>query len=511
MPGETGVTNQEYEWGNVRRYGVVGDGSGIDESTFMKNAIDSWNKVYVPVDIDVYAKELEIPSDKYIIIDGKITLYEDPANLVDGITIFKNSDQTNGNSNITICGNGELNAAPDNVTNWTGVEITQILYFVKCTNIKFSVKNILGSIYTEPNPSSSTKVAAIQFTDGENITVQNVFLRDWGREGINLNNSSNSIVSNIHAKGSDSSNSRSYSGVQVSGASASNNRISDIYVENAGASSVGVDSEFSVVNNIVSKNNRHQNGVNFGHSGKPANGTVTSNITVINAGTNGSSGKNYHGINVGNDTKDFSLSNVYIKTTYTHGINISNNGDNVRLNNIRIDGCGASGIRIYKANVWLDNTDISNCSGNGINIEHSTQNYMFNNLTISNSSGISFSIKKAANGTGSSDLWLNNCDFSSGNQGSDFYKYSSIFYNFLNVKLGDDDLFGGFSIASMVPGVLAQIYNSNVRERSRIIIEYSNAQAAAAEVYLKTRKDGFFEIGVGKSPASGAHVRYHIC
>ena len=530
MPGETGAINQEYEWGNVKRYGVVGDGSGADESTFMKNAINSWNKVYVPIDIDVYAKELEIPSDKYIVIDGKITLYENPANLVDGIAIFKNLDQTNANSNITICGNGQLNAAPGNVTDWTGVEITQVIRFVggldkskQCKNIKFSVRNVSGNIFTEPSDVSETKLGGIQFTNCANVTVDNVNIQDWGREGINLDNCYDSIVSNIHAIGNTNIPTKSWSAVQVDGEF---NKIENIYVENAGASSVGIDSKYSIVNNIHSTNNRHQHGVNFGHSGFPASGTVASNITVINAGTiGGPSGLNcvqpespedpparcYHGINIGNGTEDFSLSNVYIKNTFTHGINISSGASNIRISNIKIDQAGVHGIKVYRSEIWSNNINISNCNGNGVQIDHSGHNYMFNNSTVNDSGGIGFAIGLAKGFQGDAELKFTNCDFSVGNQGGAFGKDSTIKYSLLNTKLGNDDSFGGFSIASMNPGVLARIYNSNVRERSRIIIENSNAQAAAAEVYLRTRKDGFFEIGVGKSPAGGAHIRYHIC
>lgn len=53
LGSETGVTDVRYEYGNIKRYGAVGDGTA-DDTTAIQNAINSSLVVYVPTPSNYY-------------------------------------------------------------------------------------------------------------------------------------------------------------------------------------------------------------------------------------------------------------------------------------------------------------------------------------------------------------------------------------------------------------------------------------------------------------------------
>lgn len=78
LTGETGVTDYEYGWGNVKRYGATGDGT-TDDTTSFQNAIDSAAAIYA------HAASIYIPSGRYVIsttitVTGGVSIIGEAAN-----------------------------------------------------------------------------------------------------------------------------------------------------------------------------------------------------------------------------------------------------------------------------------------------------------------------------------------------------------------------------------------------------------------------------------------------
>jgi hypothetical protein len=222
--------------------------------------------------------------------------------------------------------------------------------------------------YDSRNPVVSGQ-GCVVFVDAirSHIVVRNLNL--WQREGLYIGGSSSKCsIRDVNALGDGK---HSWSAVAISGAGATDNAILDITAENCSASSVVLDSANSQIARIVSRNNRFQNGVNFGHAGKPATGSRGSDILVFNAGHAATSGTSHCGIQVGGGTTDVELSNITVNGAFNHCIQISDGATRIQLKGTnRLTGARhGCGVNTYRANqVRISGTTATGNNDYGVNI-----------------------------------------------------------------------------------------------------------------------------------------------
>lgn len=342
---------------NVESFGAD---RGKDSTAAIQKAIDSSPVVWIPPGNVYLIDTLRIPSNRRLIIDGVLRRIE---NARSDSYMIVNSNGMDGNSRIVIEGNGELDG---NASAQRG-DRQGLIRFVNPTNCSVTLQRAGNNRYDSRNPTTSGQ-GCIVFVNAtrSHISVRN--LKNWQREGLFIDGASvECSITNVTALGDGLD---SWSAVSISGAGATRNNISDITAENCGASSVVCDSTFSTVDTIMSRNNQFHNGVNFGHTGKPATGTHASNITVLNAAQAASSGSGHSGIQVGGGTTDLELSNITVNGAYNHCIQISDHASRIRLTGKnRLSGAKhGSGVNAYGADqVTISGTTATGNSDYGVN------------------------------------------------------------------------------------------------------------------------------------------------
>lgn len=316
---------------SIDDYGAV---DGQDSTTALQRAFDANNTVWVPPGKNYFINTVAMSSNQRLILDGKLTRI---ANAISDSYMITNASGAAGDSNIIIEGKGELDG---NAAGQTG-DRQGLIKFQKPTDCLVRIRKAGNNRYDNSN-LTTTGQGCIVFTDATRSHIEVRFLNLWQREGIYIDGASTKCsIRNVTAVG-DGLN--SWSAVSISGAGAAYNKIDNIDADNCGASSVGCDSTYSQVNKIISRNNQFQNGVNFGHTGKPATGTRATNITVLNAGQGATSGT-HCGIQVGGGTTDMDMANVTIVGSYTHCIQVSDGATRFQLGGKNrlsgaLHGCG---------------------------------------------------------------------------------------------------------------------------------------------------------------------------
>lgn len=342
---------------NVESFGAD---RGKDSTAAIQKAIDNLSVIWIPPGSVYFVDTLRIPSNRRLIIDGVLRRIE---NARSDSYMIVNSNGMDGNSKIIIEGNGELDG---NASAQRG-DRQGLIRFVSPINCSVTLQTAGNNRYDSRNPTTSGQ-GCIVFVNAmrSHISVRN--LKNWQREGLFIDGASvECSITNVTALG-DGLN--SWSAVSISGAGATRNNISRITAENCGASSVVCDSTFSTVDTIMSRNNQFHNGVNFGHTGKPATGTHASNITVLNAAQAASSGSGHSGIQVGGGTTDLELSNITVTGAYNHCIQISDHASRIKLTGKnRLSGARhGSGVNAYGADhVTISGTIATGNSDYGVN------------------------------------------------------------------------------------------------------------------------------------------------
>jgi hypothetical protein len=255
---------------SIENYGAL---PGQDSTTAIQQALNASPVVWVPPGKVYLVNTLEIPSNRRFIVDGVLRRI---ANAPSDTYMITNAG-SGGNSNIVIEGNGELDG---NAVAQTG-DRQGLIRLQKPVDCLVRLSKVGNNRYDSRNPVVSGQ-GCVVFVDAirSHIVVRNLNL--WQREGLYIGGSSSKCsIRDVNALGDGK---HSWSAVAISGAGATDNAILDITAENCSASSVVLDSANSQIARIVSRNNRFQNGVNFGHAGKPATGSRGSDILVFNAG-----------------------------------------------------------------------------------------------------------------------------------------------------------------------------------------------------------------------------------
>lgn len=316
-----------------------------------QKAVNSFRKVRWRRGNSYKVCDITVPSNRELIVDGTLMLAN---NSPDGAVIFRNADPVGGNRDITITGDGALDG---NKAGQSGSNTRHMLVrMTNCSDVDFSVKKVRGN-YFPLAISSQYSGATILINNSRNVRLHDSTGYDYGRECFVLSDCSNSSMRNLSAFGGDDS----WSGFQFSG---ENNVADNLYSENAGASGVSFDCKNSTISNVMVKNNRYFNGINFGHPHAPA-----VNVTGIRLVSNNSS---QFGISVVNGSYNVKLLESEVYNAASHCYNISANANNVSIRNSVASGCAGNGINAYQSYVTVEDCRISGSQNYGISVDGGT-------------------------------------------------------------------------------------------------------------------------------------------
>lgn len=235
---------------------------------------------------------------------------------------------------------GELDG---NSASQSGAIATHLLYFVRCSDSRFKVDYVHDHYARNNAPMPSTdglrnaSTGCLWFYQCHRSDVDVGLLRGWGREGVYLEQCDFSSATLGHAQGISFDE---YSGLQVKG---NNSAIHRASVDNAGASGVGFDVINGTLSNVISTNTRENHGVNFGHIGFPATGSVAQNIVVDGAMRNG--------VSVGASTQDLTIDGFSIRNAGEGGINVSDGVLRAKLSNGVVENSGLANLQVSVAQV----------------------------------------------------------------------------------------------------------------------------------------------------------------
>lgn len=328
---------------DVRWWGAIGN--DVDESKIASAMISSINQLIVPTDFTLTCKNVELNDKTKVIVKGGLKL---PPNCVDNDKILFADNKYGLDINI--------NDIDGNSIGQSGQIGTHLIYITRCHAPKIKIKRAhhhyaepVGWVNPGPDRLRNTSAGAIYMHTVTQAEVKIDLLDGWGREGVYLAHSIGSVVSLGHAQGRGHSE---YSGLQISG---KNNTITNASVDYAGASAVGFDTENGRICNILVTRTRENSGVNFGHPGNPASGSVGDNIIVRDSKGDG--------ISVGAGTVNLTLTNVEVKDAGNFGIRISDSAQKLTVIGGSISGSGranwcASAAEIIAMNVNSDVIDV---------------------------------------------------------------------------------------------------------------------------------------------------------
>lgn len=318
--------------------------SGVDGTQAAVNSLSALNYIIVPKGFNLVAKNIELNNYSYVLVDGSVSM-------PDSCSDFDRMFFAVSKSGIVVKAN-EING---NYSNQSGNIGTHIIYFVSCENIDVDVKYIhdhyISSGATMPSVDGvrNTSSGTVFIYGCENSDVKIGLIEGWGREAVYLQQCKRCNVSLFHAQGVYTTE---YSGLQVSG---SYNTVSRASVDFAGASGVGFDTINGSISNVISTNTRENSGVNFGHPGFPASGSVADNIVVDRSfGT---------GISVAGGTKDLSINNFFISSVGDSGVSFTDGSDRGKISSGSIQFPSKWALVSNAASVQAQNIDIESALG----------------------------------------------------------------------------------------------------------------------------------------------------
>jgi hypothetical protein len=198
-----------------------------------------------------------------------------------------------------------------------------------------------GALMPSPDGIRDTSTGAVFAYQCLRADVQVSRLRGWGREGVQLRLCDYARG----AAGAQGLYATEYSGIQMSGMYG---ELLWAVVDYAGASAVGFDMVNGVASNIVATNTRANHGLNMGHPGYPASGSVVNNLVV-----DGCLGM---GISVAASSKDVAINNANVSYAGIAGGSFSDGSVDVRVSNSVFKfsaqyNLNASVTQVYCANV----------------------------------------------------------------------------------------------------------------------------------------------------------------
>jgi hypothetical protein len=432
---------------SVKDFGAVGDGV-VDDTAAIQAALAAHNTVVVPSGSVCITSGNTLASNKTLIVDGTLKL---KANSPAGTKMLVNSDQVGGNTNIRILGDGVLDGNKANQTGSTNAVWHTLVDIDNCDYFEFAVAKVTGNYFPIAVTAGNT-TGCVYVRNSDYVKIHDSIATDYGREAFWAKNCNDSEMFNLQGVGGTDS----WSVVQFSG---DRNRAHNIYAYNAGASGASFDIRYSTVSDVINYANRFQNGINFGHDGVPADGTIAKNIVSINAAI----GSSNSGIQVAASTSQFILDGFRVSGSAGSGVRVSDGSDNIRICNGVSTGNTNFGLILFTA---------------------ATTNhprFVVSNVDLRGNTGGAYS--------------------RSGGQVSE---------QFEKVRMSDNPLFEFQAINGFGAGGTVTVTNANVVSTSRIVLNPSNTAGATAQPLVQTINDGSFVIQTVNSGAGGAGVRYYI-
>lgn len=321
---------------SVLDFGAVADGA-TDDSAAAVAMLAELNMLVVPSGRTVVLKDIELQAGAVVRVHGGVKLPGDCAD-------FDRMFYAVGKPGLRF----DINEINGNATEQSGNIGTYLVYLVEChdavVDLAYAHDHYIASGAETPPTDGVRGVStgAVFLYRCDRATVKVGLLSGWGREGIYLEECNHSTASLGHAQGTGLTE---YSGLQVKGKYNSVERAS---VDNAGASAVGFDTMYGSISNVIATNTRENAGVNFGHTGFPATGSVASNIVV--------DGAYKAGISVGASSQDVVINGFSIRNCGEIGINVSDEVQRARISNGSSEYNGAYNLYSSVAQVELRNT-----------------------------------------------------------------------------------------------------------------------------------------------------------
>lgn len=330
-PSGTVGARLKYTQTDIRSYGTIG---GVDDSAAAVAMLAATGTLFVPAGVTVALKNVELPNNAIVYSLGVLKM-------------------PNGSADFTRMLHGDSKTAlsiyikeiDGNAANQVGMIGQHLVYLTNCVRTHLNVDYWHDHYYPTGAPTPSpdgirdTSTGAIFVYRDLAASVNTGYGYSWGREAVQLRECVRCNVTVEHNQGV--AGGGEYSGLQVSG---SYNKILKVSVDLAGASGVGFDTMFGEVSNINITRTRENHGVNFGHPGFPATGTVANNIIV--------DGAYRFGITVASGTQDLYINNFQVYNVGELGVNISDSSSRLFLSNGKIAYAG-------QANISAAATDIT--------------------------------------------------------------------------------------------------------------------------------------------------------
>jgi len=446
---------------NVKDFGAVGDGV-TDDTVAIQAALDSSQAVEIPLSNIFICRNLVLNDKQHIILKGTLKLMPSASD-GDAILIGDNV------GSLVVKGTGYLDG---NRTNQSGVIHTKLVNITNSKDRNVFSGFTLQNHYSDEGASETARVLRIE--GGDRHLVENIDLVDFEQEGIFLESTKHSIINNIT---STDSLDGSWSSVIFTGLEGTTeyNTISNITCYNNGATPVVLDSRYSNVSNVTLDTIRWQNGVNLGHSGKPADFSTVSNVVVRNLLD--SINTNSAGVSIANGTNMVTIDNVIVDGSTQRGINISAGATNVKMSNLYLKDV-STGVNMFQAGkVSIRALELVGTVNYGLVKDASTDVTLIDvDLTVA-----STAITGSTSGITTLATTFNTAD----------------------------GMNGGVTLTGTA-GQEFVVTNANARSYSRIDLYASNDAGAASFPYIKTYADGSFTIRILNTAAAGAFVRWRI-
>lgn len=322
---ETTVQEKLRQALDIRDFGAVGDGS--DESAKAVAMIAAHNYLYIPQGFTLTAKNLQVQNNTKILCDGTLKL---PSGCSDFDRLIYGAGKTGVEVRVK-----ELDG---NSSGQSGNIGTHLVYLANCPGANVSVDVVRnhyiasGAAMPSVDGIRNASSGAIFLYRCHKSETKVLLVNGWGREGIYLEECDDSSASLGHAQGTGSTE---YSGIQVKG---NRSHLLRGSVDNAGASGVGFDVINGTISNVLSTNSRENHGINFGHTGFPASGSVGNNLVV--------DGCFLDGIKVAAATVDLTLGNFAVSNAGRYGISCSDSSVRGSLSNGVVKNSGQANIQV---------------------------------------------------------------------------------------------------------------------------------------------------------------------
>ncbi len=411
---------------NVAHYGAINGGS--DDSASVIAMLDDVNYITVPTKFDLYCKNVNLKAESKVSVLGKVLL---PNACSDGDLIFK-ADSV---ADILI----DIEDIDGNKANQSGNIKTQLIELVSCPDPIIHINRAKGN-YAPRDYAAQDEKGPVYLENCDNAICRVQHLTDWAREGVWLNECNNATAKLTYAEGTD----QEFSGMQISGEGCT---LEDTKVVNAGASGISFDVRNGSAGNLVSIGSRFFNGVNFGHPGKPASGSVVASVVSLLSAQDG--------ISCVSGTINVSIGTVTVSASGRHGINQSDSATGLKISGGNVGNSGSNNANIFSGKAYFVNTDLSKEPG-----------------ALALSVGAGAVVIKS------------------------------------NTRLSEDPMVIQFVPLNGSNDVT--VTNGNITADQMPIISPSNANGAGAIPYIKTINNGSMVIGVVNAAPGGAGVRVDI-